>query len=110
MKAAVAVKENKSASAADKGGVGGDAVSGGDMQGAVLKDTVQAVQFNVEFAQMAPKDERAKRVLEIALAQIGELRKTPLAERPDVKALMEKALAISTGTFGDLAVFCLRWG
>src|SRR5262249_23180017 len=46
---------------------------------ALLNNLAEAVRYNVEFAEMSPKDPRAKPAIDLALQQIGELRKAESA-------------------------------
>jgi len=85
---------------------------------ALLGELPEAVQFEVDFASMAPGDTRARQMIDLALQQIGELRKQAPATTqatgtgaaigaaastlsPEMRALAERALEISTKTFGD---------
>jgi hypothetical protein len=64
---------------------------------------IESVQYNIRFAEINPKDKRSKDSLEMALAQIGQIRKAnqgkPVSE--EVQNLTRKALALMTGDQGD---------
>jgi len=100
VKASVAVKENKSSTASDKL----EATYLAGICSAVLNDLVPAIQFNVEFVELSSaKDERAKKVLDITMGQIGQLKKEhpDVANSAQVRTLVEKALLLSVTKFGD---------
>ncbi|HEY4329103.1 MAG TPA: hypothetical protein VGN88_05155, partial [Phycisphaerae bacterium] len=84
---------------------------------ALLGNLALAARYNVEFASMSPKDPRARQVIDLALQQIGELRRnaatqtapttvaaggsTPATLPADLRDLAAKALDLSINTFGD---------
>ena len=78
---------------------------------ALLGNLAQAVKWEVEFATLAPQDPRARQVVDLALEQIGQLRSkkattaaattTAGGLSPELLALAQKALDLSTNTFGD---------
>ena len=67
---------------------------------ALLGDLAEASGFEVEFATALPKDPRARQMVDLALQQIGELRKAG-ALAPALRDLATQALDLSTKTFGD---------
>ena len=100
VKAAVAVKENKSSTDAEK--LEGLYLAG--VCSAVLNDIVPAIRYNVEFARVAPvTDERSKRLLDLAMGQIGELKKMHPneASSPQMMAVVEEALRLSVEKFKE---------
>ena len=78
---------------------------------ALLGNLLGAAKDNVAFAAMAPQDSRARQVVNLALEQIGQLRKARGAatqEAPgasvqdaELTALATQALDLATKTFGD---------
>ena len=97
--AALAVRANAAASPNDK--IEATYLAGAC--NAVLNNLPEAAKYNVEFAELAPGDPRAKAMAELALQQIGELRKIAggTALPPDLVALSTRALHLSADTFGD---------
>jgi hypothetical protein len=99
--AALAVKNNANSTPAEK--LEGTYLAA--VCSALLNKLQDAASNAVEFVQKAPKDPRSKDLLNVAMAQLGELRQvaaksnTPLNE--DVKRLIGDALALSTGQFND---------
>jgi hypothetical protein len=55
----------------------------------------------VEFVEQAPTDSRAKALLDLALQQIGEMRKADAKATPDLLKLQERALTLATSVFHD---------
>ncbi len=101
--AAVAVHDSPTVSASDKL----EATFLAGVTDALLNNTADAARYNVEFVEQAPTDARAKQLLDVALQQIGELRKGPVGNaqtRADLLNLQSRALALATGTFHDM-----RW-
>ncbi len=68
---------------------------------ALLGNLLQAATFNVEFVEQAPTDSRAKAVLDLALQQIGEMRKGGAKATPELLQLQERALTLATSVFHD---------
>ncbi len=71
----------------------------------LLNNLAAAARYNVEFAEQAPKDPRAKPLLDAALEQIGELRKTAAMSAADSSALLSlqgRALTLATDNFHDV--------
>ena len=69
---------------------------------ALLGNTLQAATLNVSFAEAAPKDPRARQVIDLALEQIGALRKAGDAGHgQELVDLANRALGLATQTFGD---------
>jgi hypothetical protein len=98
--AAAAVHDNPAAAPADKL----EATFLAGVTNALLKNTKAAARYNVEFAEQAPQDARAKPLLDLALQQIGELRKSAAATGKTDPALAElegRALALATNNFQD---------
>jgi hypothetical protein len=83
---------------------------------ALLGDLPEAIGLEVEFATAAPKDPRARQMIDLALRQLGEIRRAASTQTapatgaapgaaggltPELRALAVKALDLSTNTFGD---------
>ncbi len=75
---------------------------------ALLGSYQDAVKYEVDFATGAQKDPRAKQMVDLALQQIGELRKAAATGgagggglSPEIQELAGKALDLSINTFGD---------
>ena len=69
---------------------------------ALLGNLMQAATFNVEFVEQAPTDSRAKAaLLDLALQQIGEMRKGASKATPELLKLQEQALTLATSVFHD---------
>ena len=72
---------------------------------ALLNNLGDAAQYNVQFAELAPQDPRAPQMVNLALQQIGELRKAatqagkPLP--PETVALTSRALGLAIDSFGQ---------
>jgi hypothetical protein len=112
IEAATAVRDNKDASKANRT----EATYLIGVCNAVLGNLPEAAKYNVEFAEMAPADPRAKQIVELALQQIGELRKIsvpPSADStggggggaglsPELRDLAHRALKLSIEQFGQL--------
>lgn len=107
--AATAVRNHKDASKANKT----EATYLIGVCNAVLGNLPEAAKYNVEFAEMAPADPRARQIVELALQQIGELRKIsspPNASAgsagttlsPELRDLAHRALKLSIEQFGQL--------
>jgi hypothetical protein len=98
--AATAVHDNPAASPADKL----EATFLAGVTNALLKNTKAAARYNVEFAEQSPQDPRAKPLLDLALQQIGDLRKSAAATGkpdPEVTDLEARALSLATNGFQD---------
>jgi hypothetical protein len=98
--AAAAVHDNPNAAPADKL----EATFLAGVTNALLKNVGAAARYNVEFAEQAPHDPRAKPLLELALQQIGDLRKATAASGkpdPQLVELEGRALALATNNFQD---------
>jgi hypothetical protein len=103
--AAVAVRNNITSSVTDKS----EATYLAGACNAVLGNLFEAARYNVEFAEKSPGDPRAKQMVEIALQQIGQLRKAAPAPAngeaagmtPDLRELSQRALHLSVDVFGD---------
>jgi hypothetical protein len=70
---------------------------------ALIGNVAEAAKYNVDFAEVAPaSDPRTKPIVELAIQQIGELRKAA-GEKipPELQSLSERALAVSTGKLGE---------
>jgi hypothetical protein len=75
---------------------------------AVLGNLPEAARYEVAFAELAPNDPRSRPLVELALQQIGELRKiagsanqTEGVLPPELRPLAERALHLSADIFGD---------
>jgi hypothetical protein len=86
---------------------------------ALLGELPEAIGLEVEFATAVPNDPRARQMVDLALQQIGELRRTAATQpaaatgtapraadgggglTPELRALAVKALDLSINTFGD---------
>ncbi len=104
-KAAQAVHDTPGISSSDKL----EATFLGAVINGMLHNLAAAARFNIEFAEQAPTDPRAKPLLDVALQQLGELRKSEaaIATRPnasDTLTLQLRALTLANETFHDL-----RW-
>jgi hypothetical protein len=72
---------------------------------ALLNNPATAARYNVQFAELAPQDPRAAQMVNLALQQIGEIRKAatqagkPLP--PEMSALTGKALGLAIDTYGQ---------
>lgn len=69
----------------------------------LLNNLADAAKYNVQFAELAPQDARSRQLVDLALQQIGELRKAAgnKALPPELAALTSKALGLSIDTFGQ---------
>ena len=67
---------------------------------ALLGNLAEAAGIEVDFATLSPQDPRARQMVDLALQQIGELRKAATLT-PALRALAAKALDLSTNTFRD---------
>jgi hypothetical protein len=65
-----------------------------------LSKPAEAARMNLEFAQAAPDDARARQVVEVALGQIGELRRAGTLT-PEMSKLADDALALATEKYGE---------
>ncbi|HUO07418.1 MAG TPA: hypothetical protein VM008_03890 [Phycisphaerae bacterium] len=96
--AAAAVHDNPAASPGDR--IEATFIAG--VTNALLNNVMEAAKYNVEFVQLAPTDSRAKAILDLALQQIGELRKgSGKQESPELMQLQERALTLATSAFHD---------
>ncbi|HVX86534.1 MAG TPA: hypothetical protein VH253_17260 [Phycisphaerae bacterium] len=70
---------------------------------ALIGKVAEAAKYNVAFAEVAPaSDPRTKPIVELAIQQIGELRKAAGEKIPaELQSLSERALAVSTGKLGE---------